>query len=126
QAAAIHWPDCYCIAATRGQIPLVVCYRLRFSIRVLLYFNGPQGALYQNGTMDELKREFSDKAMEDFRLIDRAVAHDDEQAFARLLQRYRRPVYHMILKMVRNVDDAEDLTIESFRSEERRVGEEEE
>ena len=61
--------------------------------------------------MDELKREFSEKAMEDFRLIDQAVAHDDEQAFARLLQRYRRPVYHMILKMVRNVDDAEDLTI---------------
>jgi RNA polymerase sigma-70 factor (ECF subfamily) len=30
------------------------------------------------------------------------------------MQRYKRPVYHMILKMVRNVDDAEDLTIESF------------
>lgn len=64
--------------------------------------------------MDELKREFSDKAIEDFRLIDRAVENDDEQAFAKLLQRYKRPVYHMILKMVRNVDDAEDLTIESF------------
>ncbi len=30
------------------------------------------------------------------------------------MQRYKRPVYHMILKMVRNLDDAEDLTIESF------------
>jgi RNA polymerase sigma-70 factor (ECF subfamily) len=38
----------------------------------------------------------------------------DERAYAKLLQRYRRPVYHVILKMVRNVDDAEDLTIESF------------
>jgi len=63
--------------------------------------------------MEELKRDFSDKALEDFRLIDRAVGGDDA-AFAKLMQRYKRPVYHMILKMVRNVDDAEDLTIESF------------
>jgi RNA polymerase sigma factor (sigma-70 family) len=64
--------------------------------------------------MEELNRQFSDKALEDFRLIDEAVQHNDEKAFAKLLQRYKRPVYHMILKMVRNVDDAEDLTIESF------------
>lgn len=57
---------------------------------------------------------FSSKALEDFRLIDQAVLQNDEQAYARLMQRYKRPVYHMILKMVRNVDDAEDLTIESF------------
>lgn len=63
--------------------------------------------------MEDLKRDFSDKAMEDFRLIDRAVDGDDK-AYARLLQRYKRPVYHTILKMVRNIDDAEDLTIESF------------
>ena len=53
--------------------------------------------------MEELKRDFSDKAVEDFRLIDEAVAGNDK-AYARLLQRYKRPVYHMILKMVRNVD----------------------
>jgi RNA polymerase sigma factor (sigma-70 family) len=64
--------------------------------------------------MEELNRQFSDKALEDFRLIDEAVNSNDEQAYAKLLQRYKRPVYHMILKMVRNVDDAEDLTIESF------------
>jgi RNA polymerase sigma factor (sigma-70 family) len=64
--------------------------------------------------MEELNRQFSDKALEDFRLIDDAVNNNDEQAYAKLLQRYKRPVYHMILKMVRNVDDAEDLTIESF------------
>jgi RNA polymerase sigma-70 factor, ECF subfamily len=63
--------------------------------------------------MEELKRDFSDKALEDFRLIDQAVGGDDK-AFAKLMQRYKRPVYHMILKMVRNVDDAEDLMIESF------------
>jgi RNA polymerase sigma factor (sigma-70 family) len=64
--------------------------------------------------MEELDEgRFSSKALEDFKLIDQAVA-GDEKAYARLLQRYRRPVYHMVLKMVRNVDDAEDLTIESF------------
>jgi len=62
----------------------------------------------------ELKKQFSDKALEDFKLIDKAVGHGDEQAYAKLMERYKRPVYHMILKMVRNVDDAEDLTIEAF------------
>jgi RNA polymerase sigma factor (sigma-70 family) len=62
---------------------------------------------------EEIKKDFSDKAMEDFRLIDMAVDGDDS-AYAKLLQRYKRPVYHMVLKMVRNIDDAEDLTIESF------------
>ncbi|MBS1558216.1 MAG: sigma-70 family RNA polymerase sigma factor [Bacteroidetes bacterium] len=56
---------------------------------------------------------FSSKAIEDFKLIDRAVAGDDK-AYAKLLQRYKRSVYHTILKMVRNVDDAEDLTMEAF------------
>src|ERR1700759_3715958 len=62
----------------------------------------------------ELNREFSEKAKKDFLLIERAKASGDEKAFAELMQRYKKPVYHMILKMVRNVDDAEDLTIEAF------------
>lgn len=62
----------------------------------------------------EVKKQFSDKALMDFKLIDHAVNESDEQAFAELMERYRRPVYHMILKMIRNTDDAEDLTIEAF------------
>jgi len=62
----------------------------------------------------ELNKNFSEKALEDFRLIDMAVEYKDQQAYAELMKRYKRPVYHMILKMVRNVDDAEDLTIEAF------------
>lgn len=64
--------------------------------------------------MEELKKQFSDKALKDFKLIDHAVRDGDEQAYAELMERYKRPVYHMILKMVRNIDDAEDLTIEAF------------
>ncbi len=64
--------------------------------------------------MEELdESRFSPKALEDFKLIDMAVAGDDK-AYAKLLQRYRRAVYALILKMVRNVDDAEDLMMESF------------
>ena len=62
----------------------------------------------------EIKKQFSDKALQDFLLIDQAVNQNDEQAFAMLMERYRKPVYHMVLKMVWNVDDAEDLTIEAF------------
>lgn len=62
----------------------------------------------------ELKRDFSDKALQDFKLIDQATKEGDESAFGILMDRYKKPVYHMILKMVRNVDDAEDLTIEAF------------
>lgn len=62
---------------------------------------------------EDLSGRFSQKALEDFKLIDMAV-DGDEKAYATLLTRYKRPVYHMILKMVRNVDDSEDLTIESF------------
>jgi len=62
----------------------------------------------------EVKKQFSEKALKDFKLIDLAVDHGDQQAFADLMDRYKRPVYHMILKMIRNTDDAEDLTIEAF------------
>jgi len=61
-----------------------------------------------------VKKEFSEKALQDFQLIDQAVNEHDEHAFAMLMERYKKPVYHMILKMVRNVDDAEDLTMEAF------------
>ncbi|MFT7282959.1 MAG: DNA-directed RNA polymerase specialized sigma24 family protein, partial [Cyclobacteriaceae bacterium] len=62
----------------------------------------------------EVNRQFSDKALVDFKLIDQAVEDGNQSAFAELMKRYKKPVYHMVLKMVRNVDDAEDLTIEAF------------
>jgi RNA polymerase sigma factor (sigma-70 family) len=62
----------------------------------------------------DVNKQFSEKAKKDFLLIERAKEHGDEKAYAELMQRYKKPVYHMILKMVRNVDDAEDLTIEAF------------
>jgi RNA polymerase sigma-70 factor (ECF subfamily) len=62
----------------------------------------------------ELDKQFSDKALQDFKLIDLAKEQGDQKAYAELMKRYKKPLYHTILKMVRNVDDAEDLTIEAF------------
>lgn len=60
------------------------------------------------------ERGFSDKALEDFDLIDKAVRDKDQQAYATLMKRYKKAVYFMILKMIRDTDDAEDLTMEAF------------
>ncbi|MBS9522586.1 sigma-70 family RNA polymerase sigma factor [Litoribacter ruber] len=64
--------------------------------------------------MEINERGFSDKALEDFELIDRAVGQKDQQAFATLMKRYKKAVYFMILKMIRDADDADDLTMEAF------------
>ncbi|MEX0882182.1 MAG: sigma-70 family RNA polymerase sigma factor [Cyclobacteriaceae bacterium] len=57
---------------------------------------------------------FSDNALEDIELIDKAVIENDQQAYANLMKRYKKAVYFMILKMIRDADDAEDLTMEAF------------
>lgn len=62
----------------------------------------------------EVNKQFSAKAKHDFKLIQSAVEDGDEKAYAELMNIYKKPVYHVVLKMVRNPDDAEDLTIEAF------------
>jgi RNA polymerase sigma-70 factor (ECF subfamily) len=64
--------------------------------------------------MEINERGFSSKALEDFELIDKAVLGMDQQAYAMLMKRYKKAVYFMILKMIRDTDDAEDLTMEAF------------
>jgi len=57
---------------------------------------------------------FSGKAKDDLELVRKAVELNDQQAYAELLERYRESIYHVILKMVGDRDDAEDLAIETF------------
>lgn len=38
----------------------------------------------------------------------------DERAYRRLLERYQRPVYSLALRMLRQAEDAEDVTQETF------------
>jgi len=55
----------------------------------------------------------SDKAKLDLRLVELAKA-GKQSAYAELMDRYRDSIYFMMLKMVKNPDDADDLTIEAF------------
>ena len=56
----------------------------------------------------------SEKAQKDYNLIIRATEEKDQQAFSELMDKYKDPIYFMLLKMVNNSDDAEDLTLEAF------------
>lgn len=55
----------------------------------------------------------SDKARIDLQLVDSA-RNGNQAAYAELMDRYRDSIYFMMLKMVKNTDDADDLTIEAF------------
>ncbi len=55
----------------------------------------------------------SEKASRDLELVQAAIG-GDQSAYAELMDRYRESIYFMMLKMVKNTDDADDLTIEAF------------
>ena len=55
----------------------------------------------------------SDKAQHDLALVKLAI-EGKQNAYAELMDRYRESIYFMMLKMVKNQDDADDLTIEAF------------
>ncbi|RYM35078.1 sigma-70 family RNA polymerase sigma factor [Brumimicrobium glaciale] len=61
----------------------------------------------------EVGNNLSEKGQKDLIIVNRAKI-GDQAAFAELMTRYREPVYFMLLKMIKNTDDAEDLTIEAF------------
>lgn len=62
----------------------------------------------------ELNSNLSPKAQIDFDLVVRARELQDERAYAELMTKYRDSIFFMMLKMVKNSDDADDLTIEAF------------
>jgi RNA polymerase sigma-70 factor (ECF subfamily) len=56
----------------------------------------------------------SPKAQIDYEMVIKAREFNDERAYAQLMDRYRDSIFYMMLKMVKNTDDADDLTIEAF------------
>lgn len=55
----------------------------------------------------------NERKVEDKKLIQRAL-NGDQQAYTTLLKKYRNLVYNVMHKMVRNPQEAEDLTQEAF------------
>ncbi len=66
------------------------------------------------GTQMEVKYSISEKAQRDYQLVQQALQHGDQRAYAELLNNYRESLYFLLLKMTNDPDDAEDLTIEAF------------
>ncbi len=62
----------------------------------------------------ELGKNLSPKAQIDYELVVKARDLQDEKAYAILLEKYKDSIFYMMLKMVKNQDDADDLTIEAF------------
>lgn len=62
----------------------------------------------------EVNEHLSDKAREDYALVERYKEHGDQAALTELMMRYQESIYYMILKMVKHSEDAEDLTVEAF------------
>lgn len=56
----------------------------------------------------------TEKAKRDYVLLRRALDNNDQQAYAELMRLYRDSIYYMLFKIVKNSDDAEDLTLETF------------
>lgn len=56
----------------------------------------------------------TEKAKRDYVLLRRALDDNDQQAYAELMRLYRDSIYYMLFKIVKNSDDAEDLTLETF------------
>ncbi|GAB4428816.1 MAG: RNA polymerase sigma factor SigW [Bacteroidia bacterium] len=63
--------------------------------------------------MEDQTPKVSRNTQEDRELV-AAAKRGEAPAFEVLLKKYRKSVYYMLLKMVKNPDDAEDLTQEAF------------
>lgn len=62
----------------------------------------------------DLTNTLSTKAQHDWKLVQKAIRKRDQKAYAELMGRYRDSIFFMMLKMVKDKDDADDLTIEAF------------
>lgn len=62
---------------------------------------------------EALVKRLSPKAQEDYGLVCKAI-NGNQQAYAELMERYRNSIYHQMLRMVNNKEDADDLTLEAF------------
>ena len=60
-----------------------------------------------------MNTKLSENAKRDYKIVLKAL-EGDQKSYAKLLNRYKSPIFFMLLKMLNNSDDAEDLTLEAF------------
>ncbi len=61
-----------------------------------------------------MNQTLTGKAQRDYQLVQQALNHGDQAAYADLMKNYKDSLYFMLLKMTNNPQDADDLTIEAF------------
>lgn len=59
-------------------------------------------------------RQLSLNAQQDYQLVRQALNKGDQRSFAKLLEKYKDSIHHMLFCMVHNSEIAEDLTIEAY------------
>lgn len=63
--------------------------------------------------MEVAYNSLTPKAMNDFDLVERAKV-GCQQAFTQLMERHQSSIYHLMLRMTKDREDAHDLTLEAF------------
>lgn len=61
----------------------------------------------------QVRKDASESSLEDDRYVTQAV-EGDQEAFKRLMEKYQKPLYYHVLKMVKNHEQVEDIVQESF------------
>ena len=62
----------------------------------------------------EISTDFTEKANRDYEWIQQALYEGDQRAYAKLMDNYRESLFYLMLKMTKDVDDAEDMVMEAF------------
>ncbi len=62
----------------------------------------------------EGKAGHTEKARRDLELLQDAIGNGNQMAYAELMKLYKDTIFYMLLKMTGNLEDAEDLCIETF------------
>ena len=61
----------------------------------------------------QIRQDASESSLEDDRFVANAIKGDQE-AYKRLMDKYQKPLYYHVLKMVKNHEQVEDIVQESF------------
>ena len=61
-----------------------------------------------------MKHKLTEKGKRDLELINRALKNGDRDAYNKLMQLYRDPLYFMLYEKVNDQEVAKDLTIEAL------------